>query len=208
MLSATTMSASVPPTHIALPPPPSWPDNFRLSPNNQNTPFFTPPSSPASPSLYFTPPSSPLVDSSPSVPPSLQTDDAFPPPVDHNAIDFALDDDGLSTLEKIYLYSRSRATFHRVFIAHALPEYLLQVTPQEAVEYVLPLLSGLAMDEGASPILVPSSFFSLRSSRRACQRGSGSRVGLHYLVVFHGDSFPHFMHILIANVFPSLLVFC
>jgi serine/threonine-protein phosphatase 4 regulatory subunit 1 len=88
-------------------------------------------------------------------------------------LDFAeFDSEGLSALEKIYLFSRSRAGFQRVFIAHALPGYLRQrsdhppgteqaerhaggiagadeITPAEAVEYVLPLLNGLAMDEGA-----------------------------------------------------------
>lgn len=79
--------------------------------------------------------------------PPIHTDDPFPIVMDV-AIDLALDDEGLTTLEKIYLYSRSRAAFHRVFIAHALPAYLTHVSPQEAVEYVLPLLSGLAMDDG------------------------------------------------------------
>ena len=64
-------------------------------------------------------------------------------------MELSLDDDNLSVLEKIYLFSRSKATFHRVFIAHALPSFLEQISPQEAVEYVLPLLSGLAMDDGA-----------------------------------------------------------
>lgn len=84
-------------------------------------------------------------------------------------LDFAeFDSEGLSALEKIYLFSRSRAGFQRVFIAHALPGYLRhrreghpnrveqgddspeadEITPAEAVEYVLPLLNGLAMDEG------------------------------------------------------------
>lgn len=40
--------------------------------------------------------------------------------------------------------------WHRVFISHALPSFLAQVTPLEAVEYVLPLLPSLAMDEGVS----------------------------------------------------------
>lgn len=66
------------------------------------------------------------------------------------ALDLALDDEGLTILEKIYLYSRSRAAFHRIFITHALPAYLTHVTSQEAVEYVLPLLSGLAMDDDES----------------------------------------------------------
>ena len=84
--------------------------------------------------------------------------------------------EGLSTLEKIYLFSRSRAGFQRVFIAHALPGFLQsgfsrhdstanpsptdsgtlnepvaevdEIAPAEAVEYVLPLLNGLAMDDG------------------------------------------------------------
>jgi len=36
----------------------------------------------------------------------------------------------------------------RVFISHALPAFLAQVSPLEAVEYVLPLLPSLAVDEG------------------------------------------------------------
>ncbi|KAH9857070.1 hypothetical protein C2E23DRAFT_856589 [Lenzites betulinus] len=92
------------------------------------------------------------------------------PPVDLLApqaelnIDFTeLDTEGYSALEKIYLFSRSRAGFHRVFIARALPQYLLgaenatsdlpsqeqieQISPSEAVDYVLPLLNILATDE-------------------------------------------------------------
>lgn len=68
-------------------------------------------------------------------------------PVIDTAADFTLDDEGLSTLEKIYLFSRSRSAHHRVFISHALPSFLAHVTPLEAVEYVLPLLPSLAMDE-------------------------------------------------------------
>ena len=85
-------------------------------------------------------------------------------------LDFTeFDTEGCSALEKIYLFSRSRASFHRVFIAHALPQYLQgaetsiselpsqeiveQITPAEAVEYVFPLLNSLAMDEGTSSIL-------------------------------------------------------
>lgn len=95
-------------------------------------------------------------------------------------VEFAeFDSEGLSALEKIYLFSRSRASFQRVFIAHALPGFLRAasadrnrgnnqqsdsatapqpqegvadadvITPAEAVEYVLPLLNGLAMDDGA-----------------------------------------------------------
>jgi hypothetical protein len=31
---------------------------------------------------------------------------------------------------------------------HAMPDFLNDVTPTEAVDYVLPLISSLAMDEG------------------------------------------------------------
>lgn len=55
--------------------------------------------------------------------------------------------DHLNALERIYLYTQSKATFHRIFMSRALPTYLKEVTPTEAVEYVLPLLGGLAIDE-------------------------------------------------------------
>ena len=95
-------------------------------------------------------------------------------------LDFAeFDLEGLSTLERIYLFSRSRASFQRVFIAHALPGYLRSapkqhgdatdgsptdadgqnepdmIAPAEAVEYVLPLLNGLAVDDGEFPARGP-----------------------------------------------------
>ncbi|KAF9532281.1 armadillo-type protein [Crepidotus variabilis] len=151
-----------PPSYIPLPPPPAWPSlPSDLSSDSAASPaalYYTPPTSPPSPSVYYTPPTSPFnVDPLPFAPsqvipdipvssPSL-SEDTFPVPTDV-AIDLALDEEGLSTLEKIYLYSRSKAYHHRIFIAHQLREYLDQVSPQEAVEYVLPLLSGLAMDEG------------------------------------------------------------
>ncbi|KAF8753531.1 ARM repeat-containing protein [Rhizoctonia solani] len=55
--------------------------------------------------------------------------------------------DHLNALERIYLYTQSKASFHRIFMSRALPTYLKEVTPTEAVEYVLPLLGGLAIDE-------------------------------------------------------------
>lgn len=102
--------------------------------------------------MFFTAPSSPLTES-PLDPISLNSlqespDEAFPEPVDIPA-EFDLDDQGLTTLDKIYLFSRSQATFHRVYIAHAMPKLLQDVTPADAVEYVLPLLTALALDDGA-----------------------------------------------------------
>ncbi|KAL0573277.1 hypothetical protein V5O48_008684 [Marasmius crinis-equi] len=85
-------------------------------------------------------------DPSPVPSPANIAQEAFPDPAEL-PVDMFFDDEGLSTLERIYLYSRSKASYHRVFIANALPDWLEQVTPQEAVEYVLPLLNTLAMDE-------------------------------------------------------------
>ncbi|KAJ7710018.1 armadillo-type protein [Mycena rosella] len=76
--------------------------------------------------------------------PDLQVEEAFPTgeiPID------LVDDEGLSALEKIYLFARSQSVYHRLYIVHALPSFLQQVTPQEAIEYVLPLVPCLAMDE-------------------------------------------------------------
>ena len=129
------------PNYIPLPPP-HFPlntdDDSDLSPQ-----FHTAPSTPdlPSPQFFYTPPTSPL-------PEYVPTFDDGPPPSVDLAIDLALTEDNLSTLEKIYLFSRSKAAFHRVFIVHALPSFLHEVDPQEANEYVLPLLTGLALDDG------------------------------------------------------------
>ncbi|KAF8321414.1 armadillo-type protein [Cantharellus anzutake] len=56
----------------------------------------------------------------------------------------------LGPLEKIYLFSRSRAVFHRVYISRTLAKFLPLITPHEAVEYVLPLLNGLGTDQDDS----------------------------------------------------------
>jgi hypothetical protein len=73
--------------------------------------------------------------------------DASELPTLDSAFDLAASDDSLTPLEKVYLFSRSQATYHRSFIATHLVNYLDQISPEEAVDYVLPLLSGLAMDE-------------------------------------------------------------
>jgi len=126
------------PTHIPLPPP-------RFPLDDIDPPFYTAPSTPdlSSPQIFYTPPTSPLFS-----PPALPTAADDPHSSVDLAFDLAISDDALSTLEKIYLFSRSKAVFHRVFIAHALPSFLDEVTPQEANEYVLPLLIGLALDDG------------------------------------------------------------
>lgn len=152
-------------------PSPSVRDNpFESPPSSPPLPFYTAPSTPlTSPQAEDPPSNSPALSlqqpsgavnrftspphTNPLLPPltpqvELETDplvEAYP--VLDTAADFALDDEGLTTLEKIYLFSRSRSAHHRVFISHALPSFLAHVTPLEAVEYVLPLLPSLAMDE-------------------------------------------------------------
>ncbi|KAA1474907.1 ARM repeat-containing protein [Dentipellis sp. KUC8613] len=123
-------------------PPPSLPPSSPLrdpspSPPPQRAPSPSPPPDPRPdpPDLHIDIPAPPLE-------PAPPTDILSP-----DTLDLCFDDEGLSTLEKIYLFSRSQASFHKVYIAHAMPSILPQVTPLEAVEYVLPLLSGLAMDD-------------------------------------------------------------
>ncbi|KAG1754514.1 armadillo-type protein [Suillus lakei] len=145
-----------------------------ISPSPGENPFDSPPLSPTlsfhtAPSTPVTspqgedpPPDPPPVpifgNSRPSSPPFINLPsiasveiETIPPPEALSspdfALDFTLDDEGLSTLEKIYLFSRSRSAHHRVFISHALPAFLAQVSPIEAVEYVLPLLPSLSVDE-------------------------------------------------------------
>lgn len=57
-----------------------------------------------------------------------------------------LDDEGLTALEKIYLFSRSTFSFHRSYISKQLPFLIRDVPPTEAVDYVCPLLNGLGTD--------------------------------------------------------------
>ncbi|KAF5391394.1 hypothetical protein D9757_001993 [Collybiopsis confluens] len=126
--------------HMAIPhvlPPASSPSSFA---------FHTPPN--LYPPASYTSPNSATVlpQDHVSLLSTSTTDDSFPESSDFPE-DSPLDDEGLSTLEKIYLYSRSKSSFHRVFIANALPELLEQVTPHEAIAYVLPLLNTLAMDD-------------------------------------------------------------
>ncbi|KAK0240244.1 armadillo-type protein [Armillaria nabsnona] len=82
------------------------------------------------------------------LPPVSQTDDTFPEVADLDDFDEGLE--GLNPLEKIYLYSISKTTYHRVFISRDLPNLLDEITPQEAVEYVLPLLQVLSKDQDES----------------------------------------------------------
>jgi hypothetical protein len=59
-----------------------------------------------------------------------------------------LDDEGLTALEKIYLFSRSTFPWHRSYISKQLPYLIRDVPPTEAVDYVCPLLNGLGTDPG------------------------------------------------------------
>ncbi|KAJ7046670.1 armadillo-type protein [Mycena alexandri] len=164
-----------PPQYIAMPPPMFNPSAMSSSSPSRgiDDPFASPLYSPAL-EMYHTAPSTPITSplievpslaaaaqraaepalanlhisiptvSSQNTDVDLPVEDAFPTgeiPID------LVDDEGLSALEKIYLFARSQSVFHRVYIVHALPSFLQQVTPQEAIEYVLPLVPCLAMDE-------------------------------------------------------------
>ncbi|CCA68164.1 hypothetical protein PIIN_02030 [Serendipita indica DSM 11827] len=89
---------------------------------------------------------------------SEESEDDDPVIVDHEMGQFDedqqqamfLDDEGLSALEKIYLFSRSTYAFHRSYISKQLPFLIREVTPAEAVDYVCPLLNGLGTDADES----------------------------------------------------------
>lgn len=73
-------------------------------------------------------------------------EDTFPAATPQSEIPL-VDQEDLSPLERIYCFSISKATFHRVYIAENLPQLMDEVDASDAVVYVLPLLSGLAMDQ-------------------------------------------------------------
>ena len=130
-----------------------------------NLPYFPQPAATQQPHVPSTPiafvhplslqPPSILIHATPSpsaLPPHhspSDTDDTYPT-APNLPLDLPLDDEGLTALEKIYLFSLSKSVFHRVYIVHAMPSLLDQVSPVEATKYVLPLLSGLADDQGPS----------------------------------------------------------
>ena len=66
------------------------------------------------------------------------------------SMDVTFDDEGLNTLERIFLLSKSEYPFHRAYVARVLGDLLKDVDPCESVEYVLPLLSGFSVDDDES----------------------------------------------------------
>lgn len=62
-------------------------------------------------------------------------------------LDAEAQDDGLSSLERIFLFAKSDMAFHRVQVSRCLAEWIHEVDLTDAVEYVIPLLNGLATDE-------------------------------------------------------------
>lgn len=62
-------------------------------------------------------------------------------------MDVTFDDEGLNTLERIFLLSQSDFGFHRAYVARVLGDLLEDVDPCESVEYVSPLLNGYSVDE-------------------------------------------------------------
>ncbi|PWN36191.1 ARM repeat-containing protein [Meira miltonrushii] len=71
-----------------------------------------------------------------------QQDDNFDQ-VDEND---PLQEEGLTTLERIFLFAKSEMTYHRILVSHSLADWILEVELNEAVEFVIPLLNGLACD--------------------------------------------------------------
>jgi len=65
-------------------------------------------------------------------------------------MDVTFDDEGLNTLERIFLLGKSEYAFHRAYVARVLGDLLSDVDPCESVEYVLPLLSGFSIDDDES----------------------------------------------------------
>ena len=65
-------------------------------------------------------------------------------------MDVTFDDEGLNTLERIFLLSKSEYPFHRAYVSRVLGDLLNDVDPCESVEYVLPLLSGFSEDDDES----------------------------------------------------------
>lgn len=79
--------------------------------------------------------------------PTEELDEAMAMPTDVLPAEIAFEDEGLSTLERIFLLSKSEYAFHRSYIARMLGDMLEDVDPCETVEYVIPLLNNFAMDE-------------------------------------------------------------
>ncbi|KAG8904714.1 hypothetical protein FRB99_001300 [Tulasnella sp. 403] len=124
----------------AIPPPlPPFPNPDISHPNVSSS---SPSPSPSATSTLPQPTDTPALELYDPLSTSSDTlvDTPMSDPVSHNGFDFAgddmyFDDEGLGTLERIYLFARSRSVFHRVFISRSLPNFLPDVTPHEAVEY-------------------------------------------------------------------------
>ncbi|CAG8527900.1 8720_t:CDS:10 [Ambispora gerdemannii] len=67
-------------------------------------------------------------------------------PNDDMEDDDLLLDDSLSPLEKIFLFAKSEAVFHRVYIAKELSMLIKDVEISDAVEFLLPLMNSLGTD--------------------------------------------------------------
>ena len=69
------------------------------------------------------------------------------PPEQDLYMDVTFEDEGLTTLERIFLLSKSEFPFHRNYIARVIGDLLYDVDPCESVEYILPLISSFPLDE-------------------------------------------------------------
>jgi serine/threonine-protein phosphatase 4 regulatory subunit 1 len=161
--SLLNMPSSGRPTHIAIPPTQVFFSSFNITPTSSSSSSSSSPDDPFDSILFDSTPSEQPTTPPNDLPVALQfylptnTQSALPepPPEDSfpaisQTFDIALDDTALSTLEKIYLFSTSDSIVHRIFILTTLHTSLHQVSPRDALDYVLPLISALAMDDGSS----------------------------------------------------------
>lgn len=64
----------------------------------------------------------------------------------------AEENDKLSPLERIFLFAKSELAYHRELVSRSLPEWILEVELNDAVEYIIPLLNGLGTDGEWIPV--------------------------------------------------------
>ncbi|KAK9723057.1 hypothetical protein K7432_002166 [Basidiobolus ranarum] len=64
-----------------------------------------------------------------------------------NSPEVSEDEPKYSPLEKVFLYSKSDLTAHRIWIAKELPDLVREIDIPEALEYVIPLLYELGSDD-------------------------------------------------------------
>jgi hypothetical protein len=79
---------------------------------------------------------------------TLSPEDHFEPDIEGNdGFNIDMDEEGLTPLERIFLFAKSEHADHRETVSRMLPLWLEEVEVCEAVDYILPLFHGLIEDE-------------------------------------------------------------